>query len=631
MGRATIACDGGHSSCRAARATPAHGCSGLEPAIGARPTSRHTMATHARRVDAPLPDRTDGSPMTAQGWFDRASALARMEDETFDVLVVGGGITGAGARSTPRRGACAPRWSSGTTSRRARRRSRRSSCTAGSATCSSARSASSTRPSPNARCCARTRPHLVARPALPAAGVHRAAAVIARKLARLLGTRDVGVRPHRRAAHRQAAQARSSNESARAHADAARRRRRARRTSTTTRRPTTPASRSRSRGPRPRLRRACVANYAAVVGSMKDGDGSVAARVQADGDDEIDVRARARRERDRGVGRRRARARRGHAPRLDPAGQGHPHHGAVGEGAQRHRGRHPRAQGPALGVRRAVGRRGRRPPVHLHRHHRHRLRRPARRPAVHPRRRRRTCSRDQRHQSTTHDHRSRHPRHVGRAAAAGARRRRASAPPTSPAGTPCGRRRSGVVTVTGGKLTTYRRMAADAVDAVVQGARRRASAAAAPRTCRLLGGDGLGRAGGTPGEPVPTSTSPTAYGSDAPRSCWRSTASDPSSPSRSSPGLPYLRAEVVYAVRYEMARTRRRRALAPHPGAPAGARRVGRRRPRRRRAHGRRARLVDAERRPPGRRATGRWSTQSEQRPDFPDDPRSMRHRRSAG
>jgi glycerol-3-phosphate dehydrogenase len=34
--------------------------------------------------------------MTAQGWFDRASALARMEDETLDVLVIGGGVTGCG-------------------------------------------------------------------------------------------------------------------------------------------------------------------------------------------------------------------------------------------------------------------------------------------------------------------------------------------------------------------------------------------------------------------------------------------------------------------------------------------------------------------------------------------------------
>src|SRR6266545_1704876 len=34
--------------------------------------------------------------MTAWGSFDRAAALRRLADEPFDVLVVGGGITGAG-------------------------------------------------------------------------------------------------------------------------------------------------------------------------------------------------------------------------------------------------------------------------------------------------------------------------------------------------------------------------------------------------------------------------------------------------------------------------------------------------------------------------------------------------------
>ena len=45
--------------------------------------------------------------------------------------------------------------------------------------------------------------------------------------------------------------------------------------------------------------------------------------------------------------------------------------------------------------------------------------------------------------------------------------RRRRAPPTCPAGTRCSRRPTGVVTVVGGKLTTYRRMAEDAVDAVL--------------------------------------------------------------------------------------------------------------------------------------------------------------------
>ena len=60
------------------------------------------------------------------------------------------------------------------------------------------------------------------------------------------------------------------------------------------------------------------------------------------------------RQRGRRVGRRRPRPRRGHAPRHDPPGQGHPHHRAVGEGAQRHRRRRARAEGQAVGVRRAV-------------------------------------------------------------------------------------------------------------------------------------------------------------------------------------------------------------------------------------------------------------------------------------
>ncbi len=34
--------------------------------------------------------------MSGRGWFDRTSAIARMEDEVLDVLVVGGGVTGCG-------------------------------------------------------------------------------------------------------------------------------------------------------------------------------------------------------------------------------------------------------------------------------------------------------------------------------------------------------------------------------------------------------------------------------------------------------------------------------------------------------------------------------------------------------
>ena len=34
--------------------------------------------------------------MTTQGWFDRTAAIARMEDDILDVLIIGGGVTGCG-------------------------------------------------------------------------------------------------------------------------------------------------------------------------------------------------------------------------------------------------------------------------------------------------------------------------------------------------------------------------------------------------------------------------------------------------------------------------------------------------------------------------------------------------------
>ena len=74
---------------------------------------------------------------------------------------------------------------------------------------------------------------------------------------------------------------------------------------------------------------------------------------------------------------------------FDPPGQGHPPHRPVGQGAQRHRRRDPGAGRQAQPVRRAVGPADRRHVrAHLRRHDRHRLRRPARRPAVHRRRHR---------------------------------------------------------------------------------------------------------------------------------------------------------------------------------------------------------------------------------------------------
>jgi glycerol-3-phosphate dehydrogenase len=108
------------------------------------------------------------------------------------------------------------------------------------------------------------------------------------------------------------------------------------------------------------------------------------------------------------------------------------------------------------------------------------------------------------------------------------------------------RSHGGVITVTGGKLTTYRRMAADAVDAVVEAIGRGGRS----RTKRLAlhGADGwaelqeegahlAGRHGGQA------------------RTLAAMVSADPDLGRPLVPALPHLRAEAVHAVRYEMART----------------------------------------------------------------------------
>jgi glycerol-3-phosphate dehydrogenase len=119
---------------------------------------------------------------------------------------------------------------------------------------------------------------------------------------------------------------------------------------------------------------------------------------------------------------------------------------------------------------------------------------------------------------------------------------------------------SGVITVTGGKLTTYREMAEDTIDAV----RQMLSSKARCRTkrLRLLGASGYAaaaagsRAGHLGGR----------YGALA-AEIEALIAEDASLAVPLVPGLPYVRAEAVYAVRHEMATTlddvlsRRTRAL----------------------------------------------------------------------
>ena len=107
---------------------------------------------------------------------------------------------------------------------------------------------------------------------------------------------------------------------------------------------------------------------------------------------------------------------------------------------------------------------------------------------------------------------------------------------------------SGVVSVTGGKLTTYREMAEDAVDAVVAGlpGLPRNARRCRTRRLRLLGADAPPT--GTPAHLADR------FGGEA-RAVAALVEADPSLGEPLVAGLPYLRAEAVYAARHEMARS----------------------------------------------------------------------------
>lgn len=110
--------------------------------------------------------------------------------------------------------------------------------------------------------------------------------------------------------------------------------------------------------------------------------------------------------------------------------------------------------------------------------------------------------------------------------------------------------RSGMITVTGGKLTTYREMAEDTVDAVAERldlprGRRKSRT----KKLRLLGADGFdadatGRPGHLHGR----------FGGET-RLIDAMIERDASMGDPLVPGLPYLRAEALYSARYEMAAT----------------------------------------------------------------------------
>src|SRR5690606_25091458 len=109
---------------------------------------------------------------------------------------------------------------------------------------------------------------------------------------------------------------------------------------------------------------------------------------------------------------------------------------------------------------------------------------------------------------------------------------------------------SGLVTVTGGKLTTYREMAEDTVDTAVRllGGRPRGTRRCRTRSLRLRGAEGW--------EEVAEEDRHLAerYGGEA-RVVQAMIEADPSLGEPLVPGLPYRRAEALYAVRYEMATT----------------------------------------------------------------------------
>jgi glycerol-3-phosphate dehydrogenase len=104
---------------------------------------------------------------------------------------------------------------------------------------------------------------------------------------------------------------------------------------------------------------------------------------------------------------------------------------------------------------------------------------------------------------------------------------------------------SGVVTISGGKLTTFRSMAEDAVDHVAKLIDRKERSHT--RRLRLRGADGWD----APDLPARLSE---RYGADA-RAVLELEQSDPELARPLINGLPYTRAEVVYAARAEMAHT----------------------------------------------------------------------------
>ncbi|MDP9441287.1 MAG: glycerol-3-phosphate dehydrogenase/oxidase, partial [Actinomycetota bacterium] len=117
---------------------------------------------------------------------------------------------------------------------------------------------------------------------------------------------------------------------------------------------------------------------------------------------------------------------------------------------------------------------------------------------------------------------------------------------------------TGLVTITGGKLTTYRRMAEDTVDEVVK-MLGRGLGRSPTGNLTLRGGEGFAEfraraAAGLGLSPDQFSHLAGRYGTET-RTVAAMVVNEPALGQPLVPGLPYLKAEALYAARYEMAHT----------------------------------------------------------------------------
>jgi glycerol-3-phosphate dehydrogenase len=113
---------------------------------------------------------------------------------------------------------------------------------------------------------------------------------------------------------------------------------------------------------------------------------------------------------------------------------------------------------------------------------------------------------------------------------------------------------NGLVTINGGKLTTYRQMAADTIDATVRAVlQKRRKTKSRTKRLTIIGGDGFEAAPET-GQPSLHEHLGWRYGTES-GAVLDLAAGDHELGEALVPGLPYLRAEAVHAVRHEMART----------------------------------------------------------------------------